>query len=140
MRPTKQTSRTAACGATEAQSRLSTARAYLDVADLALDETRHNEYLNVSAGLAVLSGIAASDAICCRLLGRRHRGENHRGAPDLLKQATADGPQLANDLSRLLDLKDEAHYGVLAVSTKKARDAVKWARRLVERAQQEMER
>jgi len=40
----------------------------LDVAELVLDETDRNEYLNVCAGLAVLSGIAASDAICCTRL------------------------------------------------------------------------
>jgi hypothetical protein len=30
-----------------------------------LDERDRDEYLNVSAGLAVLAGIAASDSICC---------------------------------------------------------------------------
>jgi hypothetical protein len=38
------------------------------------------------------------------------------------------------------DLKDEAHYGVLVVSARKARDAHRWATRLVERAAQETER
>jgi hypothetical protein len=57
-------SRTAPCGGAEAQSRLRTARAYLEVAALVLDERDRDEYLNVSAGLAVLAGIAASDSIC----------------------------------------------------------------------------
>jgi hypothetical protein len=51
-------SRTAQCGTAEAQSRLRTARAYLEVAALVLDERDRDEYLNVSAGLAVLAGIA----------------------------------------------------------------------------------
>ncbi len=50
-------SRTAPCGAADAQSRLRTARAYLEVADLVLSERERDEHLNVSAGLAVLAGI-----------------------------------------------------------------------------------
>jgi hypothetical protein len=135
-------SRTAPCGAAEAQSRLRTARAYLEVAALVLDERDRDEYLNVSAGLAVLAGIAASDSICCVRLRSRHRGDDHRGAADLLRRATPDGPELARTLLRLLDLKDEAHYGVMVVAPpyRKARDAHKWAARLVERAAQETER
>jgi hypothetical protein len=133
-------SRTAPCGAADAQSRLRTARAYLEVAGLVLSERERDEHLNVSAGLAVLAGIAASDSICCVRLRSRHRGDDHRGAADLLRHATLDGPELATTLLRLLDLKDEAHYGVLVVSARKARDAHRWATRLVERAAQETER
>ena len=133
-------SRTAPCGGADAQSRLRTARAYLEVAGLVLSERERDEHLNVSAGLAVLAGIAASDSICCVRLRSRHRGDDHRGAADLLRRATPDGPELATTLLRLLDLKDEAHYGVLVVSARKARDAHRWATRLVERAAQETER
>jgi hypothetical protein len=110
------------------------------VAALVLDERDRDEYLNVSAGLAVLAGIAASDSICCAWLRLRHRGDDHRGAADLLRRATPDGRELAVTLLRLLDLKDEAHYGVLVVAARKARDAHRWAERLVERATEEAER
>ncbi len=130
-------SRTAQCGTAEARSRLRTARAYLEVAALVLNERDRDEYLNVSAVLAVL---AASDSICCARLRSRHRGDDHRGAADLLRRATPDGPELAVTLLRLLDLKDEAHYGVMVVAARKARDAHRWAARLVERATQETER
>jgi hypothetical protein len=133
-------SRTAKCGAADARSRLRTARAYLDVAALVLDERDRDEYLNVSAGLAVLAGIAASDSICCARLPSRHRGDDHRGAADLLRRATPDGRELAITLLRLLDLKDEAHDGVLVVAARKARDAHRWAARPVGRATQEVER
>lgn len=133
-------SRTAQCGTADAQSRLRTARAYLEVAALVLGERDRDEYLNVSAGLAVLAGIAASDSICCARLRSRHRGDDHRGAAELLRRATPDGSELAVTLLRLLDLKDEAHYGVMVVAPRKARDAHKWATRLVERAAQEIER
>jgi hypothetical protein len=133
-------SRTAQCGTAEAQSGLRTARAYLEVAALVLKERDRDEYLNVSAGLAVLAGIAAPDSICCARLRYRHRGDDHRGAAELIRRATPDGPELAVTLLRLLDLKDEAHYGVMVVAPRKARDAHRCAARLVERAVQETER
>ncbi len=132
--------RTAPCGPQEARSRWAAARAYLDVAELVLDEPEQDEYSSVATGLAVLAGIAASDAICCQRLRGRHRGDDHRGAADLLRTATPDGDRLAQMLRRLLDLKDAAHYGVIPVAPGRASDAVKWARKLVERAQQEQER
>jgi len=131
---------TVKCGIAEARSRLRTAGAYLEVAALVLNERDRDEYLNVSAGLAVLAGIAASDSVCCARLRSRHRGDDHRGAADLLRRATPDGPELAVTLLRLLDLKDEAHYGVMVVAVRKARDAYRWAARLVERATEEAER
>lgn len=133
-------SRTAQCGIAEARGRLRTARAYLEVADLVLGDTDRDEYPNVAAGLAVLAGIAAADAICCARLRVLHRGENHRDAADLLRRATPDGAELATTLSRLLDLKDAAHNGVPVVAARKARDAHRWAKRLVERAAEETER
>jgi len=132
-------SRTAPCAADDARSRLRTARAYLEVARLVLDENNPDEYLNVAAGLAVLAGIAASDSICCARLRKRHRGDDHRGAADLLRTTTPDGASLATTLLRLLDIKDEAHYGVIVVP-RRARDAVRWATRLVDRAAEETER
>lgn len=133
-------SRRAPCGAAEGRSRQRTARAYLEVATLVLDERDRDEYLNVSAGLSVLAGIAASDSICCVRLRFRHRGDDHRGAADLLRSATPDGRELSATLLRLLDLNDEAHYGIMLVSARKAHDALRWATRLVERATQEIER
>jgi hypothetical protein len=134
------TVRTAACSVVEGKSRYRTARAYLDVAELVLDERDRDEHLNVAAGLAVLAGIAAADSICCTRLGRLHRGDDHRGAIELLGQAAPDGAELATKLRRLPEIKDAAHYGVQVVATAKARNAVGSARRLVERAQQESER
>lgn len=96
--------------------------------------------MNVAVGLAILAGIAASDALCGLRLGYVHRGEDHRAAADLLQQATPDGAKLAADLRRLLSLKDAAHYGMLLVSARNASDAKKLAARLVERATEESER
>ena len=62
------------------------------------------------------------------------------GAADLLAEAVPDGQKLGETLRRLLTLKDEAHYGVITVSARKARDAANWASKLVARAQDEVER
>ena len=132
--------RTAAATPDSARVRLRSARAFLEVADLALDEKDRVEMPGVAAGLAVLAGIAGSDAICARRLGAIHRGEDHRGAAALLAEATPDGKKLANTFLRLIDIKDEAHYGLLLVAPRKARDAVRWARQLVDRAGEELAR
>jgi hypothetical protein len=94
----------------------------------------------VAAGLAVLAGIAASDAICGTRLGQIHRGDNHLAAQDMLRQATPDGAKLATQLARLLSLKDASHYGVQVVTSRNATDAAKWASQLVDRAGEESER
>lgn len=132
--------KTAPCGIGEARVRLRTARAYLDVAESVLGEQSRDEFLSVSAGLADLAGIAAGDAICCARLRCRHRGDDHRRATDLLKTAVPDGAKLALTLGRLLDLKDEAHYGVILVSSRKANNSLRWAKILVVRAGDEVER
>jgi hypothetical protein len=134
------TRRTATCTIQDARQRLRTAQAYADVANLVLSESQRDEYLNVAAGLAVLAGIAASDAICCARLQRRHRGDDHRAAVDLISSAVPDGKTLAAQLVRLLDIKDSAHYGIQVVAPRSARDALKSAGRLINRARDEVER
>jgi hypothetical protein len=123
----------------DARQRLRYADAYLEVAELVLADDR-SEMPGVAAGLSVLAGIAASDAICARRLGEIHRGESHREARDLLRRATADGKRLSDTLAKLLDIKDVAHYGLLVVSPRKARDAIRWAKALNARAQEELQR
>ena len=120
--------------------RLRAGEAYLQVAELVPEEPDRTEMPGVSAGLAVLAGIAASDAICASRLGQIHRGEDHRAAAALLEQATPDGKKLAATFVRLIDLKDQAHYGVLTIPLQRARSALKWAQLLVDRAQHELER
>lgn len=132
--------RTATCTRAEARVRLRAARAYVETAELVIDESARTEFANVAAGLAVLGGIAASDAVCCVRLGKRHRGEDHRGAAVLLEAAVPDGRKLAATFIRLLDVKDAAHYGPKLVEQRAATQAIRWARRLVERAAEEVER
>jgi len=130
--------RTADCSREDARNRLKRGRAFLAVAELILGERLENspddDSINLSgvaAALSVLAGIAAADAACCHRLGMRSRGQDHAQAVALVKQVIPHGDELANDLDRLLDLKDNAHDGVLGVVDADARRAVEWARRML---------
>jgi hypothetical protein len=121
--------RTEQCGRRQAMARLDQARAFLDVAKLVGDQD------DVAASLAVLAGIAASDAVCCVALGRRPRSQDHRQAIDLLRQIAGVGGAMARDLGRLLAIKDDAHYGVLHVSGQRVTAAIRQAGRVVDTAE-----
>ena len=124
----------------QARVRLRSAQAYLEVADLVLSDLDRVEMPGVAAGLAVLAGIAGSDVICACRLGHIHRGDDHRAAANMLKDAIPDADRLASTFLRLIDLKDEAHYGLLNVAPQRAHNAVRWAGQLVDRARIELER
>jgi hypothetical protein len=128
------TTRTRPCTPVNARARLKAALAYLKASEIILAEDR-DEFASVAAGLAVLAGIAACDAICCKGVGRPARGDDHRGAADLVKTASTQGARHRVLLIRLLELKDQAHYGFFDVSGVKASRAVSAARELVAGAQ-----
>lgn len=98
------------------------------------------EYASAAAALAVLAGIAASDAACCTALGRRSRGQDHRQAAELVEQIAPGGGQAANALRRLLSLKDEAHYGLFDIGGQDLQATLRQARALVKFANQIMQR
>ena len=129
----RQPGRTATCGRADATVRLRQAESFLVVADLVLDQSDDPTLAltSVAASLAVLAGIAAADAACCVALGRRARGQNHEEAVALVRTIAPNGEAMARDLSRLLALKDNAQYGVLIVTSERARSSVGWARRLL---------
>lgn len=127
-------SRQPSCGLAQARNRARVARSYLDVAELAADESG-DEARNVAAGNAVLAGIAASDAICCIRLGKRHRGQDHHAAADLLRTVRPDGRTLATALTTVLAVKDPSHYGETFVSSTRLKSTLRAASRLVEAAE-----
>lgn len=129
--------RTQDCTREEARARQGQAKKFLEVADLVALEP---ESASVSASLAVLAGIAAADAACCRALSRRPRSENHHDAEALVKQIEPGGPNAANQLRRLINLKDQAHYGLFDVSGSDLQSAIRQARRLIEFADQVLQR
>ena len=133
------TGRTQPCGLHEARTRLSQARKFLEVAELVAGED-YEESLNVAAALAVLAGIAASDAACCKALGRRSRGESHRDAAALLDQIVPAGKKAGRWLNGLIDLKDAAHYGLIYVTRPQLRSAIRKAAQLLEFADDVLKR
>jgi hypothetical protein len=128
--------RTQACSDPEAVVRLRNARKFVEVAELVADEGEETEYASQATSLAVLAGIAASDAACCKALGRRARGQDHREAAALVAQVEPGGRDAAKSLGRLLSLKDEAQYGLLDVGGQDLRSALRQARALVDFAEQ----
>jgi hypothetical protein len=129
--------RTQDCTREEARGRQGQAKKFLEVADLVASEP---ESASVSASLAVLAGIAASDAACCRALGRRSRSQDHHDAEALVKQIEPGGAEAANQLRRLINLKDQAHYGLFDVSGSDLQRAIRQAKRLVDFADQVLQR
>lgn len=128
----KQTGRTQRCSRAEARTRHAHALKFLEVAQLVADESVISESASVGASLAVLAGIAASDAACCKALGRRSRSQDHHDAEGLLGQIEPGGADAAGKLRRLLDLKDQAQYGLYDIGGGDLRAALRQARALVD--------
>lgn len=124
------------CDEAQARTRLVQAKTFLDVAELAADEADASiEYGSVAASIAVLAGIAAADAACCRALGRRSRSDDHRDAEKLLAEIPGGGKRAGRQLRRLIDLKDSAQYGFINVSAPQVRGCLRQARHLTEFAE-----
>jgi hypothetical protein len=87
----------------------------MEVAALIRDEP-DPDWASAAAALAVLAGISASDAACCKALGQRSRGQDHHHAEALLELIEPGGRNAANAMRRLINLKDEAHYGFYHVT------------------------
>jgi hypothetical protein len=115
----------------EALTRAEHARAYLLVADLVRDDSSIGARANILGSIAVLAGIAASDAICGMALGKRSVGGAHAEAVDLLRRATPPQSKAASALGRLLASKTDTQYSAQLVSSAKARDLFRAAEQLV---------
>lgn len=136
------TGRVASCTPADARSRLRKAQSFLTGAELIVElgDDVDLDLPAVAAALAVLAGIAASDAACCSTLGEYSRGPDHREAERLLATVHPEGPQMAKDLKRLLDRKDNAHYGFISTTAAEAGDMIAWAARLVASAERVLTR
>lgn len=106
------------------------ARAFLETATDA--RSLHSTRDNVVIANAVLSGIAAADAICGHALGVTARGEAHEEALGLLRSVASVGASSTNDLRRLLAVKTSSSYSAMMLSSATADDAVRWASRLLD--------
>jgi hypothetical protein len=136
---TRSRARTQPCDRSDALTRLAQAEAFLLAAELIVDDDGDDATPSVAASLAVLAGIAAADAACCARLASRARGQSHAEAVELLGTVVPRGPEMAKDLRRLLNRKDDSHYGLAFVSAGEAGRMVGWAKRLVEQARRAVE-
>lgn len=132
---------TAKCNRNDARIRLAHAKKFLEVAEMvAVEEDAIPASASVAAALAVLAGIAASDAACCASLEQRSRGQDHRQAVALVQQVSPGGVEAAKHLDRLLAIKDTAHYGIIHVSSPELKSALRNAQSLVKFAEARLRR
>lgn len=126
--------RSRSCGDAEARQRMARAREFIEVADLAMSEQdpadHSHVYSSAAASLAVLAGIAAADAACCKALGKRSKADSHREATQLLEQIAPGGKDAAKDLAVLIGLKDRAQYGAMALGDNDLKKVVRRAEKL----------
>jgi hypothetical protein len=69
----------------------------------------------------------ARNASCCKTLGGTNGSQNHRDAVELLGQLSPGGADAANQLERLLSLKDESQYGFTDLTGQRLEQAVRRA-------------
>lgn len=134
--------RTQRCERSDALTRLAQAESFLFAAELIVDDDSDDSddaTPSVAASLAVLAGIAASDAACCARLGIRARGQSHSEAVELLRTVEPGGADMAKDLQRLVSRKDDSQYGLAFVSASDASRMVGWAKRLLGLARRAVE-
>lgn len=121
----RRSGRIATCTPAECRARREQARAFLEVAELVLTEDRREAH--VAAALAVLSGIAAADAICGLSLGKWSRGQDHHQAVDLLEDVALRDTTIPTKLRRLVADKDAAHYSSTLITVDRAKTMVRQA-------------
>lgn len=139
MSPGAKSPRSRQCDEADARKRLGDAEKYLEVAELVATEDSLESH-NVATGLAVLAGIAAGDAACCKTLGESSRGPDHHDAAAFLRRIAPGGETAAKSFERLVGLKDKAHYSFLSVSGQDRTGAIRRATQLVDFAREVLQR
>ena len=119
------------CTPAEVRDRRDQARAFIDVAEMVLTESASRHEAHVAAALAVLSAIAAADAICGLMLHRSSRGQDHAQAVKLLEKVSLDDTTLPAKLRRVLASKDAVHYSPQLVTARDAQNLLRQAQALV---------
>jgi hypothetical protein len=138
-RDTAKKGRRETCDKEEARAKLRRAEQFIEVAMMIKDED-DPDWQSAGAALAVLAGISASDAACCYALGHRSRGPDHHDAEAYLIRIEPGGKAAAQALRRLIDLKDEAHYGFHNMSNQNLRSSYTQAEKLISFAGQILSR
>ncbi|WP_208545103.1 hypothetical protein [Rathayibacter sp. VKM Ac-2760] len=116
---------------TVAVARLSKAEEFADTAALFVGPDGEIDSTDAFTTMAVHAGIAASDVICIRRLGRYSPTGSHSEAVALLRRAD---PDAAKHLERLLSLKTKGGYSARAITAAEAQSAQRAHRELLARA------
>lgn len=116
------------------QGYLSQSRKFWDVAQAADDP----EHMNQAVSNAVHAVIAANDALCISLLGRRSSGTSHRDAAHLL-QAACRGTQWEREAaarsrqySQIVSIKNAAEYEGVPLSPETAQRIMTQSKRFLD--------
>lgn len=124
--------RTKPCSAPISQGRFDKANQFMTAAETIRDlADGDDDVADAFVTLCVHAGIAASDVICCRSLGRHAQGDSHEEAATLLASADKDA---AKHLRTLLKLKTKAGYGHTPATNDEVKRANRAAEALMEKA------
>ncbi len=105
------------------------ARQFMDAAETTeLMRDSDEDSLDALITLWIHAAIAATDVICCAMLGRHAKGNDHSEAIHLLGQVR---PDMTNNLYTLLSLKTRSGYTAVPSTTAEARRAKRAAEALV---------
>jgi hypothetical protein len=127
--------RTSPMSAADVQARRQHAHAFLSTAELVVEfggDAGIESTSNLLGSLAVLAGIASSDAICGHVRRERANGEAHADAVALLRSCSAPDERFAAQLKRLLDAKTTTQYSSAVLGDVRAGELMTAARRLVD--------
>lgn len=120
------------CTAEIRRGRLRKAEQFFDAASLTAGlASEHDDVADAYVTLCVHAGIAASDVICCAILGEHAQGESHQDAVGLLKAAASRSSQ---HLTTLLALKTKSGYSHTPATTDEFKRAGRAAQALLEAA------
>lgn len=103
------------------------------IRDLAEDE---RDVGDAYVTLCVHAGIAATDVVCCVVLGEHVQGEDHNAAVTHLSKVRPDGRDLGDSLRTLLTMKTRAGYSHEHVTAADRKRAGRAAERLLIAARQ----
>jgi hypothetical protein len=121
--------RTAPCIQADARARLRKAQSFVTGAELALG-VGDDPLLDLPGVAAVLAGIAPQTRPAASRSGSGSRpgtSGSYRPGPDRTTTRSADGPRL----ERLIQKKDNAHYGMIPTTDTEAHAMLAWAQRLI---------
>jgi hypothetical protein len=130
---TRRAAKTRSCDPTEADKRLRQAQKFADHAELEPD-SEDGVARSAAVSNAVLAGIAAVDALCCKRLGRRSNSNDHTDALVLVRQVAELGAKAERLLQALLAVKNKAQYESADPNPTETKKALRAMRQLIELA------